>query len=55
MNYKYERDHFIFPPDTDFYGRSRTFKNRLEDGWRMVSIVKENKDTYWVYWEKPDE
>ena len=55
MKYKYERNLFYSPPETDFYERTKTFKDRLEGGWGMVSVVKENKDTYWVYWEKSDE
>ena len=46
--YFYAVDEHYLPPFEYTYN----FSNRVESGWRLVSVVKEAKDRFYSYWEK---
>lgn len=51
MSYEYASDeHFSAPPVWDLF-----FNKRVEDGWRLVCVVKESKSSFYSYWEKKKE
>lgn len=47
--YQYKTEsHHRAPDEYDW-----DFKTKVAEGWRLVSLVKQSKDTFYSYWEKP--
>lgn len=40
--------HYSPPAPYDYY-----FKEKVENGWRLVCVTKVSKDNFTSYWEKP--